>query len=123
MATIELHQVEKKFGEVHAVRPMDLTIGDGEFVVLLGPSGCGKTTTLRMIAGLERQDAGSLSFDGEPVDSLTPPERDVGFVFQQYSLYPTMSVYDNLAFPLRSPLRRVPEAEIRTRVEAVAETL
>jgi multiple sugar transport system ATP-binding protein len=91
--------------------------------VLLGPTGAGKTTTLRVIAGLERQEEGSVLFDDEPVDALTPADRDVAFVFQQYSLYPTMSVYDNLAFPLRSPLRKMPEEEIQTLVEEAAEKL
>jgi multiple sugar transport system ATP-binding protein len=90
---------------------------------MLGHTGAGKTTTLRVIAGLEQQDQGHVSFDGEIIDNLTPADRDIAFVFQQYSLYPTMSVYDNLAFPLRSPLRRMPEPEIRQRVEAAAEKL
>jgi multiple sugar transport system ATP-binding protein len=91
--------------------------------VLLGPSGAGKTTTLRVIAGLERQEAGSVSINNVVVNEAAPPDRDVAFVFQQYSLYPTMSVYDNLAFPLRSPLRRTSEPEIRQRVEETAEKL
>jgi multiple sugar transport system ATP-binding protein len=98
-------------------------IQDGEFFVLLGPTGAGKTTTLRIIAGLEKQDSGSVNFDGTPVDPLSPAERDIAFVFQQYSLYPTMSVYDNLAFPLRSPLRKTPESEVKQRVTHVAEIL
>jgi multiple sugar transport system ATP-binding protein len=93
------------------------------FFVLLGPTGAGKTTTLRVIAGLERQDEGNILFDGEPIDMLTPADRDVAFVFQEYSLYPTMTVFDNLAFPLRSPLRKLPESEIRAQVEDAAETL
>jgi multiple sugar transport system ATP-binding protein len=91
--------------------------------VLLGPTGAGKTTTLRVIAGLEKQDAGSVIFDDEPIDNLPPAERDIAFVFQQYSLYPTMTVYDNLAFPLRSPLRKTPEDKIRKKINEVAETL
>jgi multiple sugar transport system ATP-binding protein len=90
---------------------------------LLGPTGAGKTTTLRVIAGLEKQESGRVLFDGEAVDGRSPAERDVAFVFQQYSLYPTMSVYDNLAFPLRSPMRRLPEGEVRQRVVAAAEIL
>ena len=88
------------------------TIADGEFVVLLGPTGAGKTTTLRLIAGLERPDAGRVSIDGHDVTARAAGGRDVAFVFQQYSLYPHLTVYDNLAFPLRSPARRMPEAEI-----------
>jgi multiple sugar transport system ATP-binding protein len=96
-------------------------VREGEFFVLLGPTGAGKTTTLRIIAALLRQDSGSVLFDGEPVDEVSPAERDVAFVFQQYSLYPTMTVYDNLAFPLRSPMRKTPEPEIKQRVQRVAE--
>ena len=96
---------------------LDLAIADGEFVVLLGPTGAGKTTTLRLVAGLERPDAGRDPIGGRDVTRAEPAARDVTFVFQQYSLYPHLSVFDNLAFPLRSPARRVPEAEIRRRVE------
>jgi multiple sugar transport system ATP-binding protein len=123
VADVTLQNITKRFRRVTALEDVAFSIHDGEFFVLLGPSGAGKTTTLRVIAGLERQDAGSVLFDGETVDDLTPPERDVGFVFQQYSLYPTMSVYDNLAFPLRSPMRRTPEPEVRRRVEEAAEKL
>ena len=123
MSNIELRQITKHFPGVTALKDVSLSVKDGEFFVLLGPTGAGKTTSLRVISGLERQDEGSVLFDGAPVDALTPADRDVAFVFQQYSLYPTMSVYDNLAFPLRSPLRRVPEPEIRKRVEEAAEKL
>jgi multiple sugar transport system ATP-binding protein len=95
----------------------------GEFFVLLGPTGAGKTTTLRIVAGLEKQDSGTISMDGQNIDRRTPAERDVAFVFQQYSLYPTMTVFDNLAFPLRSPLRKTPEPEIKSKVESAAEKL
>ena len=91
--------------------------------MLLGPTGAGKTTTLRLVAGLERPDAGSIRIDGRDVTQAEPAARDVTFVFQQYSLYPHLSVYDNLAFPLRSPARRVPEPEIEKRIEQVAEIL
>jgi multiple sugar transport system ATP-binding protein len=91
--------------------------------VLLGPTGAGKTTTLRVISGLTRQDAGSVLFDGESMDALPPADRDVAYVFQQYSLYPTMTVYDNLAFPLRSPMRNWPEPRIKERVTEIAEVL
>jgi multiple sugar transport system ATP-binding protein len=123
MSDVTLQKIVKRFGQTTALADISLDIRDGEFFVLLGPSGAGKTTTLRVIAGLERQDSGSVLFDGQPIDSLAPPERDVAFVFQQYSLYPTMSVYDNMAFPLRSPLRRIAEPEIKRRVGEVAEVL
>lgn len=123
MSDVTLQHITKRFSDVTALKDVSFSIKDGEFFVLLGPTGAGKTTTLRVIAGLEHQDEGHLLFDGEPVDDFTPAERDVAFVFQQYSLYPTMSVYDNLAFPLRSPLRRTPEPEIRKRVEEAAEKL
>src|SRR4051794_17493839 len=102
MATVSLQHITKRFGRSTALDDISFTVNDGEFFVLLGPSGAGKTTTLRVIAGLERQDTGDLLFDGVNMSASSPPERDVAFVFQQYSLYPTMSVYDNLAFPLRS---------------------
>lgn len=123
MADVTLQNITKRFGRTTALSDVSLAIRDGEFFVLLGPSGAGKTTTLRVIAGLEQPDSGSVLFDGAPAEGLTTPERDVAFVFQQYSLYPTMSVYDNLAFPLRAPQRRVPEPEIKQRVAEVAEKL
>jgi multiple sugar transport system ATP-binding protein len=123
MASVSLSRVGKRFGDIVAVEDLTLSIADGEFFVLLGPSGAGKTTTLRLIAGLERPDAGDVSFDGSVATGTHPSERDVAFVFQQFSLYPHFSVYDNLAFPLRSPKRRLPEAEIRKKVTAVADTL
>ena len=123
MADITLQNITRRFGRVAAVKNVSFAIRDGEFFVLLGPSGAGKTTTLRLIAGLEQQDEGAILFDGRSVDALSPAERDIAFVFQQYSLYPTMSVYDNLAFPLRSPMRKTPEAAIQKQVEDVAEKL
>jgi multiple sugar transport system ATP-binding protein len=102
MATIELRQVEKKFGDLHAVKPMDLTIRDGEFVVLLGPSGCGKTTTLRMISGLETVTSGQILLNGRNVTWRHPSDRDIAFVFQFYALYPHITVRDNITFPLRA---------------------
>jgi multiple sugar transport system ATP-binding protein len=123
VSDVALQEITKHFRAITALKDVSFSINDGEFFVLLGPTGAGKTTTLRVIAGLTRQDQGSVLFDGEPIDSLTPADRDVAFVFQQYSLYPTMTVYDNLAFPLRSPMRKTPEAEIRTQVEQVAEIL
>src|ERR1700685_1101860 len=123
MANVALRQVSKRFGSLEAVRGLSFAINDGEFVVLLGPSGAGKTTTLRLVTGLERPDAGSISIDGRDVTQDPPGTRDIAFVFQQYSLYPHLSVYDNLAFPLRSPARRVPEATIRKRVAQTTEII
>jgi multiple sugar transport system ATP-binding protein len=123
MAEVALIDVSKSYGAVEAVRGLSLAISDGEFVVLLGPTGAGKTTTLRLIAGLERPDRGSVIIHGREVTDAIPAERDVAFVFQQYSLYPHLTVYDNLAFPLRSPARRVNEDAVRRRVEQVADLL
>ena len=120
MANVALKGVTKSFGETPAVNSLDLSIASGEFVVLLGPTGAGKTTTLRLIAGLERPDAGTIEIAGRDVTKLEPAARDVAFVFQQYSLYPHLSVYENLAFPLRSPARKMPEDHIRRRVDDVA---
>jgi multiple sugar transport system ATP-binding protein len=120
MADVRLQGVTKTFGETIAVDGLDLAIGDGEFVVLLGPTGAGKTTTLRLVAGLERPDEGRIHIGGHDVTAVEPAARDVAFVFQQYSLYPHLSVYDNLAFPLRSPARRLSEDAVRRRVEDVA---
>jgi multiple sugar transport system ATP-binding protein len=123
MANVSLLHVNKRFGRVNAVRNLSMTISDGEFIVLLGPSGAGKTTTLRLITGLEHPDQGMISIDGRDVTRDPPGTRDIAFVFQQYSLYPHLTVYDNLAFPLRSPARRVAEPAIRKRVEQTAELL
>ncbi|MCA0048871.1 ABC transporter ATP-binding protein [Mesorhizobium sp. B283B1A] len=120
MADVHIKNVTKSFGEHVAVDGLDLHIEDGEFVVLLGPTGAGKTTTLRLIAGLERPDSGTIEIGGHNATTLSPAERDTAFVFQQYSLYPHLSVFDNLAFPLRSPARKIPEDQIRRRVEEVA---
>ncbi|WP_419695781.1 ABC transporter ATP-binding protein [Mesorhizobium muleiense] len=120
MADVQINGVTKSFGEHVAVDTLDLHVADGEFVVLLGPTGAGKTTTLRLIAGLERPDTGSIHIGGRDATMLSPAERDTAFVFQQYSLYPHLSVFDNLAFPLRSPARRLSEDAVRRRVEDVA---
>ncbi len=98
-------------------------IADGEFVVLLGPTGAGKTTTLRVVAGLEKIDSGEVWIGGRDVTGIEPAGRDVAFVFQQYSLYPHLTVFENLAFPLRSPARRMAEPEIERRVTEIAEML
>ncbi len=123
MAEIQLRNVTRRFGDIVAVDDMSIDVKEGEFVVLLGPSGAGKTTTLRIIAGLERPDAGDVFIDGEPATNMHPADRDVAFIFQQYSLYPHLTVFGNLAFPLRSPRRRRSEAEISARVHAVAQML
>jgi multiple sugar transport system ATP-binding protein len=123
MAEIRLESVAKHFGDVTAVEGIDLTVHDGEFVVLLGPTGAGKTTTLRLIAGLEKPDAGRVHIGGRDAAPLSPAERNVAFVFQQYSLYPHLSVFDNLAFPLRAPVRKQSAEEITRAVERVAKLL
>jgi len=123
MAEVALVEVSKSYGAVEAVRDLSLSIAHGEFVVLLGPTGAGKTTTLRLIAGLERPDRGNVSIQGRTVTDEVPAERDVAFVFQQYSLYPHLTVYDNLAFPLRSPARRMDEKTVRRRIQQVSELL
>src|ERR1700720_2373243 len=123
VAEVTLLGVSKSYGAVEAVRDLSLSIANGEFVVLLGPTGAGKTTTLRLIAGLEYPDRGAISIDGRDVTHDPPAARDIVFVFQQYSLYPHLTVYDNLAFPLRAPARRLPEQEIRKRVNEIADLL
>jgi multiple sugar transport system ATP-binding protein len=120
MADIALQQVSKSFGDTQAVKGISLDIHDGEFVVLLGPTGAGKTTTLRLVAGLEKADSGNVMIGGERVNDLPPSARDTAFVFQQYSLYPHLTVYENLAFPLQSPARRLDKPAIDRRVREVA---
>jgi multiple sugar transport system ATP-binding protein len=123
MADLLLNSVNKFFGDVHAVQGLSLNIASGEFIVLLGPSGAGKTTTLRLVAGLETPESGHIHIGGRDVTALAPALRDVTFVFQQYSLYPHLTVFDNLAFPLRSPLHATPEADIKRKVTEVARML
>jgi multiple sugar transport system ATP-binding protein len=123
MAEVEIRAVSKAFKAVQAVSELSLTVGHGEFVALLGPTGAGKTTTLRLVAGLETPERGSVRIDGRDVTVDAPADRDVAFVFQQYSLYPHLTVFENMAFALRAPIRRVPEADIRTKVEEVARLL
>ena len=123
MTEVILKDITKRFKTVTAVEGVSFEIMDGEFFVLLGPTGAGKTTTLRLIAGLEKLDGGSILFDGQVIDELTPASRNVAMVFQQYSLYPNMTVYENLAFPLRSPVNKLPEDDIKRRVEEVCEIL
>jgi len=126
MARIVLDNVSKSFTgpkgeEVRAVNNVSLAVEDKEFVVLVGPSGCGKSTTLRMIAGLEEISRGTISIDGKIVNEVEPKDRDVAMVFQNYALYPHMTVYENMAFGLK--LRKYPKAEIEKRVRQAAEIL
>ncbi|GFE65985.1 ABC transporter ATP-binding protein [Litoreibacter roseus] len=123
MAEVVLNDVTKSFGETVAVEGISMTIPDGAFVVLLGPTGAGKTTTLRLISGLEQLDRGEIFVGGRNVAGESPAQRDVAMVFQQYSLYPHLSVRDNLAFPLKSPILKTPADEITRKVREVAEVL
>ena len=122
MATVRLRGVSKRFGRTEAVENLHLTVEDGEFFVLLGPSGAGKTTTLGLIAGLETPDNGEIYLDDDDVTKLNPWKRDVAMAFESYALYPHMSVYDNIAFPLRAPTRspRLSEQAIKTEVHRIA---
>jgi multiple sugar transport system ATP-binding protein len=123
MAELALRGLVKRFGDTAAVNDLNLEVASGEFIVLLGPSGAGKTTTLRLVAGLEDADAGQVFIGGRDMTRVAPALRDVTFVFQQYSLYPHLSVFDNLAFPLRSPLRRLSPEQIERKVGEVARLL
>ncbi len=123
MAEVTLQDLSKSFGSTHALRQVNLEVPDQAFVVLLGASGAGKTTTLRLIAGLEQPDRGDITIAGQSMLGLTPAMRNVAMVFQQYSLYPHMTVRENLAFPLRSPILKTPETMIETKVREVAEVL
>src|SRR5216117_1156162 len=121
MAKVLLKDLNKHYDGTHAVKDVNLEIHDHEFVVLVGPSGCGKTTTLRMVAGLEDITSGEISIDGKVVNDLAPMDRDIAMVFQNYALYPHMSVYDNMAFGLR--MRKFETEEIERRVNQAAEIL
>src|SRR4051794_29699255 len=122
MAEIELKDVWKRYPDgFEAVKDMDLKIGDGEFMILVGPSGCGKSTALRMIAGLEDISEGDLLIGGERVNDLEPRDRDIATVFQNYALYPHMTVRENMGFALK--LAKVPEAEIAQKVNEAADIL
>ena len=123
MAEVILRGLSKAFGSTQAVDDVSMTIPDGAFVVLLGPTGAGKTTILRTIAGLERPEKGAVLIGGRNVIAESPAQRDVAMVFQQYSLYPHLTVRENLAFPLRSPILRTPEREIARKIAEVAEVL
>ncbi len=121
MAQVTLRKIVKKYDDTEAVRGIDLDIADKEFVVLVGPSGCGKSTTLRMIAGLEEITGGEIAVDGEIVNDVPPKDRDMAMVFQNYALYPHMTVYQNMSFGLR--LKHFPKPEIEKRVQEAARIL
>jgi multiple sugar transport system ATP-binding protein len=121
MAQVVIRSLNKKFDEVHAVKDVNLDIRDKEFMVFVGPSGCGKTTTLRMVAGLESITSGRILIDDKVINDLPPMDRDIAMVFQNYALYPHMSVYDNMAFGLK--MRKFDRADIARRVQEAAEIL
>src|SRR6187399_97826 len=125
MAAISLRSVVKKYGkgkqELQVIHGVDAEVADGEFIVIVGPSGCGKSTLLRMVAGLEEISGGEISIAGRVVNNLEPSERDIAMVFQNYALYPHMTVYANMAYGLK--IAKVPEAEIRARVDKAAAIL
>ena len=123
MAEVILKNISKRFGADIALDDVSMTVPNGSFVVLLGPTGAGKTTTLRMVSGLDEPDGGEVAIGGRPMAGLTPAQRDVAMVFQQYSLYPHLTVRENLEFPLKSPILRTPKAEIDRKVGEVAEVL
>src|SRR6202050_885081 len=121
MARVLIRNLNKKYDEVHAVKGVNLEIRDREFVVLVGPSGCGKTTTLRMVAGLESITSGDVLIGDTVVNDMSPMDRDIAMVFQNYALYPHMSVYNNMAFGLK--MRKFARPEIERRVGGAADTL
>jgi multiple sugar transport system ATP-binding protein len=121
MSDIQLKGISKRWGSAVGVKTMSLHISDGEFLVLLGPSGCGKTTTMRMIAGLEDVSGGEIWIGDRMVNNLDPKDRDIAMVFQSYGLYPTMTIYENIRFPLK--VRKVPEVDHHARVMRAAETV
>ena len=121
MPSIELKSIKKSYGKTHVIEGLNLSVTDSEFVVLVGPSGCGKSTTLRMIAGLEEITAGELQIDGKRMNEVSPTDRGIAMVFQDYALYPHMTVYENLAFSLR--LKKTEQSEIDRRISEAAEML
>ena len=123
MAEVHLQSVTKSFGSQTALKDVTMTVPDGSFVVLLGPTGAGKTTLLRMVSGLDASDTGEVSIGGTAMKGFTPAQRNVAMVFQQYSLYPHLTVRENMEFPLKSPLLRTPKAEMDRKVAEVAEVL
>jgi multiple sugar transport system ATP-binding protein len=125
MASVLLQDVWKKYGSVQALQGVDFEMGDGEMFCLLGPSGAGKTTTIRIISGVEKPDRGDILVEGESIVGLMPRDRDVAVAFESYALYPQLTVFDNLAFPLRAPIRRArySKADVEKRVKEVADLL
>ncbi len=123
MAEVILKNINKSFGSHVALSGISMTVADGSFVVLLGPTGAGKTTTLRIVSGLDTPDSGTILIDGVDASNQSPAQRNVAMVFQQYSLYPHLTVKENLAFPLKSPILRTPASEIVRKVGEVAEIL
>ena len=121
MATVDLQHITKSFGAAHVLQGINLAIRDKEFVVFVGPSGCGKSTLLRIIAGLEEASAGQIVIDGTDVSALPPVERGISMVFQSYALYPHLTVFENIAFPLR--VQKLPEAEVKSKVAKAADIL
>ncbi|MEO1226812.1 MAG: ABC transporter ATP-binding protein, partial [Pseudomonadota bacterium] len=121
MSELTLHEVEKRFGNTEVLRDLSLTVGSGEFASFVGPSGCGKSTLLRIIAGLERATTGEIRIDGRDVGRLEPVERGVAMVFQNYALYPHMTVRQNIAFPLHTI--RLPRREVDQKVAEAARML
>lgn len=121
MSHVKLENVNKRFGDVEAVKDFNLDIEDGEFIILVGPSGCGKTTLLRIVAGLEQPTSGEIYIAGNPITHVSPKNRDIAMVFQNYALYPHKKVYDNLAFCLQ--IRKTPKQEIKDKVQATSQLL
>ena len=121
MATLDLKNITKSFGSAQVLKGIDLAIRDKEFVVFVGPSGCGKSTLLRIVAGLEAATSGGIIIDGTDVSALAPVDRGISMVFQSYALYPHLTVFENIAFPLR--VQKLPEAEVQSKVAKAAEIL
>src|SRR6478609_2623516 len=121
MANVALRNVTKQYGTLQVIHGIDMQVADGEFIVIVGPSGCGKSTLLRMVAGLEAITGGEIDIGGRVVNRLEPKDRDIAMVFQNYALYPHMSVFDNMAYGLK--IRKMPVDEIRKRVDEAAKIL
>src|SRR3954465_6342866 len=121
MAALSFRGARKSYGELEVIHGVSMDVADGEFVVIVGPSGCGKSTLLRMVAGLETITAGEIVIGGRVVNNLEPKDRDIAMVFQNYALYPHMSVYENMSYGLR--IQRLPKQEIDARVRRAAEIL
>ena len=118
---VQIESLTKRWGDVVGVDAIDLDIDDGEFVAFLGPSGCGKTTTLLMVAGIYKPTEGTIRFDGKVVNQVAPKDRHIGMVFQSYALYPHMSIYQNISYPLK--IQKIPKDEMRKRVQTVADMM